>query len=95
MEHPADVFNSVIEVLIKHNCELPAFSTLDRLIDISNAIEKLAKEGILVTMADIKAMSPYMTSHIKRFGEYIIDLESTPDPIHKIEIEKIIEPATL
>ncbi|MGL5086017.1 MAG: DUF4158 domain-containing protein, partial [Clostridium sp.] len=33
MEHPADVFNSVIEVLIKHNCELPAFSTLERLID--------------------------------------------------------------
>lgn len=33
-----------------------------------------------------------MTAHIKRFGEYIIDLNEIPDPIHEIDIDKIIEP---
>ena len=32
-----------------------------------------------------------MTGHIKRFGEYIIDLESVPNPIHEIDIKKLIE----
>lgn len=42
-------------------------------------------------MKDIKAMSPYITGHIKRFGEYIIDLENIPSPIHEIDIKKLIE----
>lgn len=37
MEHPADIFNAVIEILIKNNCELPAFSTLERLINSKRA----------------------------------------------------------
>ena len=49
------------------------------------------EEGIVVTMDDIKAMSPYMTSHIKRFGEYIIDLDEVPEPINRFNIEDIIE----
>ena len=32
-----------------------------------------------------------MTAHIKRFGEYIIDLETVPSPIHEIDIQKLIE----
>lgn len=35
-----------------------------------------------------------MTSHIKRFGEYIIDLNEIPEPISKIDIEEIIERVT-
>lgn len=35
-----------------------------------------------------------MTSHIKRFGEYVIDLNEIPQPISKIDIEEIIEPVT-
>lgn len=37
MEHPADVFNAVIEILIKNNCEFPAFSTLERRINSKRA----------------------------------------------------------
>ena len=33
MENQADIFNAVIEVLIKKKCELPSFSTLERLIN--------------------------------------------------------------
>lgn len=36
-----------------------------------------------------------MKAHIKRFGEYIIDLADTPDPIHEVDLEKIIELAAV
>jgi hypothetical protein len=32
MEHPADLINVAIEELVKERHELPAFSTLDRLV---------------------------------------------------------------
>jgi hypothetical protein len=81
--------------IIKYNELLSNAVILHNVIDVSNAIEQLAKDGIVVTMEDVKAMSPYMTGHIKRFGEYIIDLESIPTPIHEIDIKQLIKPTTL
>lgn len=49
---------------------------------------------MLISRNDIKNLSPYMTSHIKRFGEYVIDLDEIPEPINRIDIEEIIEPIT-
>jgi len=43
---------------------------------------------------DIENLSPYMTIHIKRFGEYVIDLIEIPEPIIEIDIEEIIESIT-
>lgn len=80
--------------IVKYNDLLANAVILHNVVDISNAIEKLNEDGIVVKKEDIKAMSPYMTSHIKRFGEYIIDLDEMPDPIHEIDIEKIIDPAS-
>nr|WP_230678404.1 transposase [Bacillus thuringiensis] len=28
-------------------------------------------------------LSPYMTKHIKRFGDYVIDLQNIPQPIEE------------
>jgi TnpA family transposase len=81
--------------IIKYNELLANAVILHNVIDISNALEKLSAEGVSVTKEDIKAMSPYMTSHIKRFGEYIIDLDEIPAPIHEVDIEKIIELVTV
>jgi len=61
--------------IIKYNDLLANAVILHNVVDISNAIERLNEEGIVVKREDIKVMSPYMTSHIKRFGEYIIDLD--------------------
>jgi uncharacterized iron-regulated protein len=77
--------------IVKYNDLLANAVILHNVVDISNAIEKMNEEGIVVTMDDIKAMSPYMTSHIKRFGEYIIDLDEVSGPINRVDIEDIIE----
>lgn len=52
---------------------------LHSMIDINNTIKVLKENGIYVSKQDIKNLSSYMTSHIKRLGEYIIDLESKPE----------------
>ncbi|MCF3609743.1 transposase [Planktothrix agardhii 1033] len=30
---------------------------------------------------DLAALSPYLTSHIKRFGDYLIDLDTIPQAL--------------
>lgn len=81
--------------IIKYNELLANAVILHNVIDINIALEKLAAEGVVVTKEDIESLSPYMTAHIKRFGEYIIDLNEIPDPIHEVDIEKIIEEAAV
>jgi hypothetical protein len=29
----------------------------------------------------VAALSPYLTRHIKRFGDYVLDLSVRPDPL--------------
>ncbi len=67
---------------------------IHNVIDISNVLKKIVADGVLVTKDDIQSLSPYMTSHIKRFGEYVIDLNKVPGDIPEIDIEKIIKPVT-
>ena len=35
----------------------------------------------LVVRNDVAALSPYLTSHIKRFGDYLIDLDAVPQAL--------------
>ncbi len=81
--------------IIKYNELLANAVILHNVIDINIALEKLAVEGVIVTKEEIKSLSPYMTAHIKRFGEYIIDLNEIPDPIHEVDLEQIIEEAAV
>jgi hypothetical protein len=49
--------------------------------EISNALNALAKEGLIPTIDELAALSPYQTKHIKRFGNYELDLSAVPAPI--------------
>ncbi|MGU8559755.1 Tn3 family transposase [Clostridium perfringens] len=80
--------------IIKYNELLANSVILHNVIDISNVLKKIVADGVLVTKYDIQSLSPYMTSHIKRFGEYVIDLNKVPGDITEIDIEKIIKPVT-
>jgi hypothetical protein len=42
-------------------------------------LRDLKAEGFSVAREDVATLSPYVTSHIKRFGDYIIEAE--PEPI--------------
>jgi TnpA family transposase len=56
---------------------------LQNVVDMSWIIRKLAKEGYEYTKTELAALSPYLTRHIRRFGEYHIDLSNIPAPLEK------------
>ncbi|MEH7481785.1 Tn3 family transposase [Neobacillus drentensis] len=52
--------------------------------DITLILWELSKEGYEFLKEDIVMLSLYLTRHIKRFGEHMIDLENVPQPIEGI-----------
>jgi len=50
-------------------------------VEISRAIEELVSQGYPVNKADLAYLSPYMTRHVKRFGDYTIHTDLAPGPI--------------
>jgi len=50
-------------------------------VDMTTAIHQLRKEGHYVDPDDLSVLSPYLMEHIKRFGDYVIDLEEPPQPL--------------
>jgi hypothetical protein len=43
---------------------------------------KTLQEGFNITEEDLSHMSPYMTEQLKRFGEYVLDLNRRPANLH-------------
>jgi hypothetical protein len=48
---------------------------------MSLAIQTLMTQGEVVHHRYIKALSPFITSHIKRYGDYVVNLQSIPQPL--------------
>ena len=54
---------------------------LQNVVDMTDVLNGMIQEGYVVT-ADVAAtFSPYLTEHIKRFGEYVLDTEAIPPPL--------------
>jgi hypothetical protein len=51
-----------------------------------SALCELIAEGYPVKREDVTALSPYLTRHIKRFGDYFIDLSTPPQPLSEIAL---------
>jgi hypothetical protein len=65
------------EKSVKWNSLLIVFHTA---IDMMEVIRQLVAEGWQVTAEDLAQLSPYLTSHILRFGAYATDeLHIPPD----------------
>lgn len=44
--------------------------------DMTDQLKQLIEEGYLVTREDIARLSPYVTSNIKRFGDYVLNVDA-------------------
>ena len=49
------------------------------------------QDGVLITMEDMARLSPYLTSHIKRFGDFVLDLDAKPVDAERIKNLKIFD----
>ena len=54
---------------------------LQNAVDVTEALRSLVREGYPVKRKDVAMLSPYLTSHAKRFGDYVVDLDATPGPL--------------
>lgn len=66
---------------LKYTSLLANCVILDNTVEISAALNRLAREGLVPTAEELAALSPYQTRHIKRFGNYELDLTAIPAPI--------------
>ena len=48
---------------------------------MTRVIRELHGEGYEISREDLAALSPYLTRHIKRFGDYSFDLGNVPQPL--------------
>lgn len=69
------------EKRIKYKDLVSNIIVFQNVVDMTFALRQLIQEGYSVTREDIAALSPYLTRHIKRFGDYVIDLETVPRPL--------------
>jgi hypothetical protein len=52
---------------------------LQNTVDMMKSLEDLTAEGQGIDMGDVRYLSPYATSHVKRFGDYALDLGKPPE----------------
>ena len=69
------------EKIIKYNDLVANAVIFQNVVDQTRILRELKAEGFLVTREDVATFSPYVTSNLKRFGDYIIDVETVPEPI--------------
>jgi TnpA family transposase len=74
-----------MEKAIKYNLLVSNCIILQNMIDLTDAIHKLQMSGKIISEKDIAYLSPYLTNNIKRFGDYILDLEAEPQDIERIK----------
>ena len=65
---------------IRYNDLLASAVILQNVIDLTQIIGDLRKEGRSISDEDISFLSPYRTLGVKRFGEYVLDLDRDLEP---------------
>ena len=73
------------EKIIKYNDLIANAVIFHNVVDLTDILRDLKKAGFAVNREDVAALSPYMTSHVKRFGDYLIDMETVPNILDDAE----------
>ncbi|MEG5049834.1 MULTISPECIES: Tn3 family transposase [unclassified Microcoleus] len=48
--------------------------------NISLVVQQLSAEGYKINRELLASLIPYLTSHIKRYGDYVVDWKNVPQP---------------
>ncbi len=73
------------EKAVKYNDLVANAVIFHNVVEQSRIIKSLIRSGWKITPEDVAALSPYVTAHVKRFGDYLIDVEALPEP-YEIEL---------
>jgi len=59
---------------------------LSNIVNLTNVINQMIEEGKPVTPKLISKLSPYIRQHIRRFGQYTLDMEDKPEILRQKSI---------
>jgi hypothetical protein len=45
---------------------------------MTKALHRLSKEGVALSKETLQCLSPYLTAHVNRFGDYQLELSRKP-----------------
>lgn len=51
---------------------------LHNVVDLTNILTDMAADGYSVTKENVAGLSPYLREHIRRFGQYVLDMSRSP-----------------
>lgn len=68
------------EKAIKYNDLVANAVIFHNVVEQTRIIKTLIRQGWKITREDVAVLSPYVTSHVKRFGDYLIDVDAIPEP---------------
>ncbi len=68
------------EKAIKYNDMVANAVVFYNVVEQTRIIKKLIRDGWKIRKEDVAVLSPYVTIHVKRFGDYNIDFDALPSP---------------
>lgn len=54
---------------------------LSNVADMTDVLSSMATDGHPVTPSLVACLSPYIRDHIRRFGQYVLDMDNLPSPL--------------
>lgn len=72
------------EKRIKYNDLVANAVMRQNVVDMTRILRQLSQEGYSVIPETVATLSPYLTRHLKRFGEYILDLDR---PVEELDTD--------
>ena len=54
---------------------------LQNVVDLTGVLNAVSAEGYSVTKELVERLSPYIREHIRRFGQYVLDMDEMPKPL--------------
>lgn len=76
------------EKVIKYKDLVANAVLFQNVVDLTDILRDLHLSGYLIDREDVAVVSPYITAHVKRFGDYLIDMENVPPSLD--EVEKLV-----
>jgi len=77
------------EKIIKYNDLIANAVIFQNVVDMTGIIQDIEHSRDLISREDVAILSPYLTGHIKRFGDYVVDLTKVPKPLDETLEEPI------
>lgn len=67
--------------ITKHLTLMASAVILFNIVELTRILKELAAEGLEIQRGHVERLSPYITRHIKRFGEYVLDVSRIPESL--------------